>query len=167
MTRTACFAALGLGCIALAAFARAEAAELKLVATVPIPGEPLISFDISYIDQKTQRYYLADRSNKAIDILDARDRKWIGRVTGFVGTVMKADGKSINTSKSGPDGVLAVGDEAWVGDGDSTIKVVDLKQMKITRSIPTGGSSRLDEMAYDPKNMVFIGVNNAEEPPFA
>ena len=62
---------------------------------------------------------------------------------------------------------MAAGDEVWAGDGDSTIKVIDLKSMKITDTIKTGGSTRVDEMAYDPKNMIFIGVNNAEEPPFA
>ncbi len=158
---------LGAAAIALGFVGTATAAELKLIASIPIPGEPLVSFDISYVDQKTQRYYLADRNNKAIDIVDAKDNKWIGRITGFVGAVMKSDGKSVNTSKSGPDGVLAVGDEIWAGDGDSTIKVIDAKSMKITDTIKTGGSTRVDEMAYDPKNMIFIAANNAEEPPFA
>lgn len=151
---------------ALAIAGAASAAELKLIATIPVPGEALTSFDISFIDQKTQRYYLADRSNKSIDIVDTRNNKWVGRVSGFIGPVLKADGK-VNSNKSGPDGVLAAGTEAWVGDGDSTIKVVDLKTMKVVDTIKTGGSTRLDEMSYDPKNMIFIGVNNAEEPPFA
>jgi DNA-binding beta-propeller fold protein YncE len=158
---------LAAGLIALGFVGAARAAELKLIASVPVPGEPLASFDISYIDQKTQRYYLADRSNKSVDIIDAKANKWIGRATGMIGPVMKADGKSIDSNRSGPDGVLAVGDELWAGDGDSTIKIVDLKTMTITDTIKTGGSTRLDEMAYDPKNMIFIGANNAEEPPFA
>jgi DNA-binding beta-propeller fold protein YncE len=146
--------------------ASAFAAELKQIATIPVPGEPLVSFDISFVDPASQRYYLADRSNKAIDIFDVKDNKFIGRVGGFVGTVMKADGK-VNSNKSGPDGVIAFNDEVWAGDGDSTIKVIDLKTMKITDTISTGGTTRLDEMSYDPKDQVFIGVNNAEEPPFA
>ena len=32
----------------------------------------MYSFDISYVDQSTQTYYLADRSNKAVDVVDAR-----------------------------------------------------------------------------------------------
>ncbi len=144
----------------------AYAAELKQVATIPVPGEPLVSFDISYVDQASQRYYLADRSNKAVDIFDVKDNKYIGRIGGFVGAVLKPDGK-VNSNKSGPDGVIAIGDEIWAGDGDSTIKVIDVKTMKITDTIATGGKTRLDEMSYDPKDQVFIGVNNAEEPPFA
>ena len=149
----------------LAIAGSAGAAELKLIASVPIPGAPLKSFDISFVDQKNQRYYLADRSNKGLDIVDAKDNKYIGRVEGFIGAV-EVDGK-IQNNKSGPDGVVIIGDEAWVGDGDSTVKIVDLKTNKITATIPTGGKTRLDEMAYDPKDQVFIGVNNAEEPPFA
>ncbi len=144
----------------------AYAAELKQIATIPMPGEPLVSFDISNVDQKTQTYYFADRSNKAIDIFDVKDNKFVGRVGGFVGAVLKPDGK-VNSNKSGPDGVIAIGNEVWAGDGDSTIKVIDLKTMKVTDTISTGGKTRLDEMSYDPKNEVFIGVNNAEEPPFA
>jgi DNA-binding beta-propeller fold protein YncE len=45
--------------------------------------------------------------------------------------------------------------------------VIDLKTNKIVDVVKTGGESRVDEMAYDPKDHIFIGVNNAEEPPFA
>jgi DNA-binding beta-propeller fold protein YncE len=143
----------------------AAAAELKKIAEIPIPGVPLEYFDISFVDQKSQRYYLADRSNKSLDVFDAKDNKFIGRVGGFIGPVM-VNGK-VNNDKSGPDGVVIVRNTAWVGDGDSTVKIVDLKSMKVVDTFSTGGESRVDEMAYDPKDQVFIGVNNAEEPPFA
>jgi DNA-binding beta-propeller fold protein YncE len=162
MRRSTAFAAVA----SLALAGSASAAELKLIASIPIPGAPLKSFDISFVDQKTQRYYVADRSNKGLDIVDAKDNKYVGRAEGgFVGAV-EVDGKIV-TNKSGPDGVVVIGNEAWVGDGDSTVKIVDLKTNKVTAAIPTGGKTRLDEVAYDPKDQVFIGVNNAEEPPFA
>jgi DNA-binding beta-propeller fold protein YncE len=126
----------------------------------------LISFDISYVDQAGQKLYLADRSNKGVDIFDIKNNKFIGRAEGFVGAVLKPDGK-VNSNKSGPDGVIVIGNEIWAGDGDSSIKVIDAKTMKITDTIATGGKTRLDEMSYDPKDQIFIGVNNAEEPPFA
>src|SRR3954466_306555 len=106
----------------------ASAADLKQVATIPIPGEPLISYDISYIDQAGQKLYLADRSNKGVDVYDLAANKFAGRVSGFVGAVLKPDGK-VNSDKSGPDGVIVIGDEIWAGDGDSTIKVIDAKTM--------------------------------------
>ncbi len=144
----------------------AGAADLKKIAEIPIPGEKLVSFDISYVDQKTQRLYFADRSNKSVDIFDAKTNKFIGRVGGFVGAVMKADGTCCNNAKSGPNGVLAIGNEVCAGDGDSTIKVIDLKTMRIVDSIPTGGKLRANEMTYDPKDQIFIIGNQNDEPPF-
>ncbi|MCW6513246.1 hypothetical protein, partial [Lichenifustis flavocetrariae] len=81
------------------------------------------------------------------------------------GAVMK-DGK-IDNETSGPDGVLFTGTEIWAGDGDSTIKVIDPATQKTTATISTGGKTRLDEMAVDSKDHAFIGVNNAEDPPYA
>lgn len=139
----------------------AGAAGLKQIATITMPGEPLDSFDISYVDQKTHRLYIADRSNKAIDILDTRTNKYIGRVAGFKGFVKSND-------DAGPNGVVTAneGTEAWAGDGDSTVKVIDLKGGKIVDTISTGGKNRADEVAYDPKDQVFIVANADDKPPF-
>jgi len=145
--------------------AQAGSTKLKQIATTANPAGPIDIFDIGFVDQKTETYYLADRSNKSIDIFDARTGKFIAAVGGFVGVKMK-DGKP-NNDVSGPDGVLTFGKEAWAGDGDSTIKVIDLRTRKIVDTINTGGTTRVDEMAYDPKDGIVIGVNNAEEPPFA
>ncbi len=62
--------------------------------------------------------------------------------------------------------MLAFGDEIWAGDGDSTVKVADVKTMKITDTIHTGGKKRADEMAYCPKDQIVVVANDAEEPPF-
>src|SRR5262245_54612281 len=37
--------------------------------TGPKSGNPLVSFDISWFDSGLNRYYLADRSNKAVDVI--------------------------------------------------------------------------------------------------
>src|SRR5216683_3142697 len=86
-----------------ASAAQAGSAKLRQVGTIANPAGPIDEFDIGFVDQKNQRYYLADRSNKSVDIFDTK----------------------------------------------------------------TGGESRVDEMAYDAKDGVVIGVNNAEEPPYA
>ena len=143
----------------------AHAAELRQIATISVPGEKLTSWDISFVDQASQRYFLADQSNRAVDIFDTKENRFVGRVAGFIGAVIE-NGKP-NHDKSGPDGVLAFGDQVWAGDGDSTLKVIDLKTMKITDTITTGGSARVDEMALDPKDEILIAVNNADDPPFA
>ncbi len=143
----------------------AGAADLKQVGTIAVPGEKLANFDISFIDQATGRYFLSDRSNKAIDVFDTTTERYVGRFGSFVGAVMK-DGK-VDSEVSGPDGVLLAGSEIWAGDGDSTVKVIDAASGKTTATISTGGKTRLDEMGFDPKDQSFIGVNNAEDPPFA
>jgi DNA-binding beta-propeller fold protein YncE len=143
-----------------------KAAELKLIGTIPVPGKPLTSFDIAYVDQASERLVFANRSNGTVDVFDTKTDKLIGQVAGLVGPVLGPTG-TVNNNKSGPDGVLAFADEVWAGDGDSTVKVIDLKTMKIVDTISTGGTTRLDEMAYDPVDQIFIGVNNAETPPYA
>jgi DNA-binding beta-propeller fold protein YncE len=136
-----------------------DAGELKMISTVQVPGAPLDSFDISYVNQDTNRYYLADRSNKSVDVVDVITGKLIGQVPGFVGF-----DKSNDTA--GPNGVLVIGNEAWAGDGDSSVKVIDLKTQTIVDTIKTGGKNRADEMAYDPDHHVFIVTNDADDPPF-
>src|SRR3979409_2513999 len=108
--------------VGMSAFAgAANAAELRQIGTISIPGEPLDSFDISFVDQQTNRYFLADRSNKAIDIFDVKSSNFVGRVAGFVGLQPK-------NATAGPNGVVTAngGTEVWAGDGNSTVKVIDL-----------------------------------------
>ena len=159
-------ASLGLALLAACLLSgTARAAELKPIGTIDIPGEPLKAFDISFIDQADGRYYFADRSNKAVDVFDTKTDRYVERLGSFVGAVMK-DGK-VDNDISGPDGVVFTGKEVWAGDGDSTVKIIDPATRKTTAKISTGGTTRVDEMAYDPKDEAFIGVNNAEDPPFA
>jgi DNA-binding beta-propeller fold protein YncE len=145
----------------LALTAPASAEGLKQVGTITVPGAPLESFDIGFVDPQTNQYFLADRSNKSVDVIDAKTDKYMTRIIGFVG-----DGPKGNVS--GPNGIVTVnnGTEVWAGDGDSTVKVIDLKTGKIIDTINTGGKKRADEVAYDPKDDVFIVANDADEPPF-
>jgi hypothetical protein len=137
-----------------------------------VPGTGLGTFDISFVDSKTDRYVLADRTNGAVDFFDASDDTYIGRVLGFTGVVCNADGKTANNSKSGPDGVVIVGREVWAGDGDSTLKVIDTTLFKIVDTIPVPDPTdptvklRVDEMAYDANDHILAAANNANVPPF-
>jgi hypothetical protein len=131
------------------------------LAKIGIPGKPLRAFDISWVDSASGHYYLADRSNGAIDVVDIATNQITGQIGGFVGATGKND-------TSGPDGVVTTfsNRELWAGDGDSTVKVVDLTANKIVATIPTGGKFRADEMAYDPKDNILLVANNADDPPF-
>ena len=55
--------------------------------------------------------------------------------------------------------------QLWAGDGDSTVKVIDLNTNRVD-VISTFGSARADEMAYDPGDRIVAVANNADDPPF-
>src|SRR5438309_11423359 len=142
--------------------ADSSAATYHQIALITVPGAPLTSFDISVVERSSQTYYLADRSNKAVDIFDASSNTFETRVAGFVGFTG-------NNDTSGPDGIVGVRDrhELCAGDGDSTVKVIDLRTDTIVESISTGGTARADELAYDQKDKLIHIANDADAPPFA
>jgi hypothetical protein len=147
----------------------AFATEMKLLTTIDINGEELKLFDIGTVDPAAGRYYIADRSNKAVDIFDTKKKSFVGRVTGFVGVATGPDGRPVG-NMSGPNGVALdpTKHELWVGDGDSTAKVIDLKANppKITDTIKLGGQKRADELAVDTKDGIVLIFNNADRPAF-
>jgi hypothetical protein len=179
-----------------AAWAQSEetsepAPALRLITTVPIFGTapnhntPLFSFDISFVDPANGLYYLADRSNRAIDIIDTTgNNKGIcgptdtgpdtlcgqigGASVGFQGATLAANG-TVNNNTSGPDGVLATFPCVFAGDGNSRVVAFNwnIGVTNVAGTLNTGGTTRVDEMAFDPKDNVLMVVNNAETPPFA
>jgi len=131
------------------------------VATLHVPGQPLAVFDIGFVNADGI-YALADRSNAGLDFFDAATNKYLGRADGFTGF-----NKATGTKVAGPNGVVAVGaHEFWATDGDSSVKVVDSRTMKVIASIPTHGQKRTDEIAYDPRDHLVVAVNNEDSPPF-
>src|SRR5580658_5435402 len=50
------------------------------VNVISIPGNALASTDLSFTDPGTERFYLADRSNSAVDIVDAEKDLFVDRV---------------------------------------------------------------------------------------
>jgi hypothetical protein len=158
--------AIGAPCI----FTPPLTTQTKCVTAILIPGNPLRSFDISFVNRDRDEYYLADRSNAGIDVIDARTLKWKRTIGGFVGVVLNSAGTAVNNNKSGPDGVTSHGRWLYGGDGDSTLKVIDLEAPQfnaLKQVIPTGGSTRVDEMAVDENGRLLLAANNAEDPPFA
>lgn len=89
------------------------------------------------------------------------------RLGGFVGVVLNADGAA-NNNFSRPDGVVAHNRWLYAGDGNGTLKVFDLNgSSSFVQSIPTGGTTRVAEMALTDDGTLLIAANNAENPPFA
>jgi len=146
------------------------------VDAVAIPGSPLASFDISWVDPVLKKYYLGDRSNKAVDVIDTATKAVTQfkppsptALTGFVGFTG-------NNDTSGPDGVMTIENkQLWVGDGMSRVWVLDAKTGAaltlpggVPNPIPTGtGATRADELCYDPADHLVLVANNADSPPFA
>ena len=57
---------------------------VKLIGAILVPGNPL-RFDISWVDQATARYYLAEGGNASVDVFDAENDLYLGRIAGFHG----------------------------------------------------------------------------------
>ena len=161
-------ALMGAACLAMSCAALADdqdhvAPAVKLLTTIPVPGTQMKAFDISWIDADTQLYYLADRSNAAVDVVDARRNVFVkqihGGFAGFTG----------NNDTSGPNGVVVAGHFLFVTDANSRVVSIDLRTEQIVGEVHTGGvpPKRADELAYDPEDSLILAVNNADDPPFA
>jgi hypothetical protein len=113
---------------------------LKLIGVIPVPGNPIISADIAWVDPGTEAYYLADRSNAGVDIIDVESNFYVGRVGHMVGVVGPADGTTANNG-SGPNGVVVTpGRRLWAGDGNETLVVADVNPDSPTSSPSTSRS---------------------------
>ncbi len=151
---------------------------------IPIPGSPLLSTDLSWTDPGTERFYLADRSNSAVDIVDTEKDIYVGRVTGYAGTP--------GTNGAGPNGVLVTPDgRLFAGDGNSKLQVADVDPKSadyLKFLVPTPGCTsncgvntadpnfpggkqcnngttntcgRADELGYDPADHIIMINNDA------
>src|SRR6059058_4121144 len=65
--------------------------QTRCLTAVQIPGKPLRSFDISWVNPDRAEYYLADRSNAGIDIIDTRHLSFKRKLGGFVGVKLNTN----------------------------------------------------------------------------
>ncbi|HEY7300236.1 MAG TPA: hypothetical protein VH684_20275 [Xanthobacteraceae bacterium] len=133
--------------------------------------QPLASFDISFVDSSAGVYLLADRSNKAIDVVHTSNNRLFKLLQpGFVGVVTSPP------NSSGPNGVLTVKKgsghtEVWAGDGMSRVWVVNLQSgvtlnggNPISTAMTPGDQTRADELCYDPDDGIVMIANDASSP---
>jgi hypothetical protein len=160
-------------------------APLRLIKVIPIngtsasPNTKLFSFDISFVDPTPVTghpdglYYLADRSNASVDVIDIATEKLFGQMGGNGVGQANFKGDTGNTATSGPDGVAALFPCIFAGDGDSRLLSFNgnVDFTKVVSAMSTGGSFRVDEMAIDPGGTgptgLIIAANNADTPPFS
>jgi hypothetical protein len=170
-----------------------EAFTPMTAVTVSTPGRPLKSFDISYVDQggvkicyrskcwfTPPRYFLADRSNGAIDVIDPVSNTALSPLVpqlAFAGAV------TVPTDSAGPNGVIMITGKVtnptppnctigcrpgginfqqsmqnfvWATDApspsylSSSIKVMDLDTGFTAAVLNTGGVRRADELCFNP-----------------
>jgi hypothetical protein len=146
----------------------ADEVFVSRVSPITLPGSAkLQAFDISFDDPVIELYLLADRTNKAVQAVQTDTNTLLAPYTAtppFAGVAAICPTGNVNDC-SGPDGVITVGHrEIWAGDGNSTIKVIDLFSGKTTHVINTGGKFRADELCLDPRDHLVLMANDAEQP---
>ena len=129
---------------------------LEAIGVIGLPGQPLKSSDIAWVDPGTERLYFADRSNAGVDIIDAENDTFVGRVPGFAGANGPHD--------TGPGGVLVTpARKLWAGDGNATVEVADvdpsspdyltiIKSVDVSTDACGPNCNRADELGFDPKH---------------
>jgi hypothetical protein len=137
--------------------------------TIPVPVAStnktggMYGFDISFVNQTTQTYTLSDRSNAAVDVVNAKTGKFVK----FITATPPFAGATGNNNTSGPNGNASEGNCLFAGDGPSRVLSFLMPSGSQVTSIATGGTERADEMAFDPKDSILLVVNDADSPPFA
>ena len=142
--------------------------QTRCLTAVLIPGNPLRSFDISWVNPERAEFYFADRSNAGIGVIDTHTLTFKRNLGGFVGVQLNPNG-TVNNNISGPDGVVTHGRWVYGGDGNSDLRVYDLDAPSASafkQKISTGGTTRVDEMALTGDGELLLAANNAEDPPF-
>jgi hypothetical protein len=134
-------------------------------ATVPIPVDAanttggMFSFDISFVHQTTQTYYLADRSNKAIDVVDAKADMFLTQLSASPAFA----GVNANAELAGPNGVLTAAGGCIIATdaGDRVVSFTaggkQITDLHITPPMP----GRADELAFDPKDSLLLVITPA------
>jgi len=142
----------------------------KQLAEIPVPNSPSkFVFDIGYADQ-AGHYFIADRTNKSVDMFDSKTYSSIAIITGgFAG-----QDPGGNNDKSGPDGVVGIPGTSTLYVGDvSSVKIVDSSAKAVTKNIqitPPGSNTpsgfRADEGCYDPDDKLMMFAHPGDSPPF-
>jgi len=146
-------------------------APVQILCAITVPGNPLANVAKAWFSHEQHAVYIADQSNKGVDVIDLKSYAYAGRVPGFVG-VATAGGGTATTNGQGPNSMaLAEGHHMWVSDGNSQVQLVDLQSLAIVATVSTaiaacdGGTEtthycgRDNEMTYDPKDHIIIVVN--------
>ena len=150
----------------------------KVTTAIQAGANPLVSFDISWFDPDPtiNRYFLADRSNNQIDVVNPSDNSITHIAQGIFAGVQPPPPAPTNNTISGPDGVLTVHQEKsgvtelWVGDSPGKVWVLNAVTganiLGDGNFINVGGTHRADELCFDSKDHLIMIATPDEDPPF-
>src|SRR3989440_4971272 len=138
----------------------------QAAAIVAVPGlssTANFSFDLGIVVDG--KYYLTDRNNKAVDVVDVNSLQ-ITQITGS-GALAFTGVSPAGNAKSGPDGInfISTTGQLYVGDVDG-VKVVNIASGTVTGFIRVGTTGfRADEGCFDPDhNLYMISTPDADTP---
>jgi hypothetical protein len=106
----------------------------RLIKVIPVPVSTdnttaggLYSWDIGWVDQATETYYVADRSNKSVDIVDTANPGTVTQLKASPSFAGISPGSPVTfpTGTSGPDGVVTGGHCLFVTDAPSRVVSFD------------------------------------------
>src|SRR5438132_4013417 len=134
----------------------------RLLADVPVPNVTAgtnYSFDLGTVDSAASRYYVTDRNNKAVNVIDTKANALVSQITvGFAGCfttagIAVANCAGADNSQSGPNGINLIPGTNFIYVGDvGSVKIIDKSSNTVVKSITvattTGGANpklRADE----------------------
>ncbi|GHO70354.1 hypothetical protein KSC_092460 [Ktedonobacter sp. SOSP1-52] len=135
-----------------------RANNYKQISSIALPNASSLVFDGAYLDEAESRYYLADRDNKSIDVLDLKTNTFLYSIPGpFTGE---------EHNKNGPNHVLRVApDLLAVSNGDGTVVFLSTQTKQVVGITPKLGELRADAMAFDEADHLLAVVNGDDEIP--
>src|SRR6266478_6286634 len=96
---------------------------LALATVAAVAMFPFGNAAISDVDQSNDTYYLADRSNAAVDVVDAKTGKFVKQIAASPAFA----GFSGSNATSGPHGVVAAFPWLFATDANSRVVSIDLR----------------------------------------
>jgi len=169
-TALLCSVALSLG--ANEAIAAPVYSEVDLIPVPPIGSiNPTgsFSFDISFFAGNTQLDYVADRANASIDVFSAANNSFVQQITGTGANAFVGNTPSPPSPDTGPNGVLVANGVVYGGDGNSTVKALQLTAgnppaIGSPISVGLAAQGRADEMAFDPADHILAVASDHGTP---
>lgn len=156
------------------------ASGAHLVKRLSVPGidsTVVYSFDLGTVDAATGRYYVTDRTNKSIDVVDTGTQTFVTQFKpGFAGCNTGTPTKptplptcaGANNDMSGPDGLDVVGQYLYVGDVNA-LWILDKTSGGVVKKITIPSSPtflRADEGCFDADDGLYAIATPGADHPF-